>query len=125
MKFSEAMDRLKDGAKITRSAWKSDLYFKIEEGKIKSFQAALRAYTYDDDIMLSDGWMVEGDENTYKFYDIVHFLKNGKKAHLKTWNNMHIYFDRQHNSLIFHSMETTSFIPDFSSFLAEDWIEIQ
>lgn len=82
-------------------------------------------YIYDDDIMVSDGWLVEGKEEEYKFCDIIPFLQSGLKAMLKDWKEMFIFVDRSTRSLVVHSMDQMPFIPDFESFTAIDWIEIE
>lgn len=125
MKFCEAMDKLKQGAKVTRNEWKGSVYFKIVEEGVRSFQPKLMPYIYDDDIMVSDGWLVEGKEEEYKFCDIIPFLQSGLKAMLKDWKEMFIFVDRSTRSLVVHSMDQMPFIPDFESFTAIDWIEIE
>lgn len=81
-------------------------------------------YIYDDDIMVSDGWLLEGKDEEYKFCDIVPFLQLGFKAQLKEWKDMFIFLDKSTKSLVVHSMEQIQFIPDFKSFTEIDWIEI-
>lgn len=124
MKFSEAMGKLKDGSKITRQEWKGSVYFKIEDGLVKSFQPSLNLFVYDDDIMISDGWLILGGHEEYKFCDIILFLQQGYKAKLKEWSKTFIFLDESSRSLVIHSMEHLPFIPDFGSFCATDWIEI-
>ncbi|MCF1193181.1 DUF2829 domain-containing protein [Mangrovimonas sp. AS39] len=124
MKFCEAMEKLKAGSRVTREPWKGGVYFVMVAEDVKSFQPKLSPYIYNEDIMVSDGWMVEGDENEYKFCDIIPFLQQGKHARLKDWNNMYIYLDRQNKMLVVHSMEVLPFVPDFDSFVAQDWIEL-
>jgi len=125
MEFSEAMDKLKEGLKITRNAWKGSVYFRIVEGEVKSFQPKLMPYIYNDDIMISDGWLVEGQEKEYKFSEIILFLQQGFKARLKEWTEMFIFLDKPTKMLLVLSMENLPFIPDFESFTATDWIEIE
>lgn len=124
MKFCEAMEKLKNGAKVTRQPWKEGVYFLIQGDDVKSFQPKLAPYIYNEDIMVSDGWLVDGQSDEYKFCDIIPFLQQGTKAKLKDWNETFIYLDRGTKGLVVHSMDAFPFIPDFDSFVAQDWIEI-
>jgi len=124
MKFCEAMDKLKEGSKITRHPWREGVYFLLKDGDVKSFQPKLSPYIYNEDIMVSDGWFVEGQQEEYEFCRIIPFLQQGLKARLKEWENTYIYFERQSGSLAVHSMDVLPYVPDFASFVAEDWIEV-
>ncbi len=125
MKFSEAMDKLKSGSKVTRHPWKDGVYFMMVNGEVKSFQPKLSPYIYNEDIMVSEGWIIEGKEDEYKFSEIIPFLLQHKKARLKEWKETFIFFDSQTKSLVVHSMDTFPFLPDFESFITQDWIELQ
>ncbi len=126
MKFCEAMEALKEGSKVTRSPWKDGVYFMMNGEDVKSFQPILQPYIYNEDIMISEGWVDVDDEGQeeYKFYEIVHMLFSGKRAKLKDWSDKFIYYDNSTNSLVLKLMDIFPFTPDFSSFLAEDWITI-
>ncbi len=124
MKFSEAMDKLKNGSKVTRQPWKGGVYFIMEEGDVKSMQPKLLPFAYSEDIMISDGWVIVGSKEQYTFCDIVPMLQRGEKAALVTWNNMYIFLDAPNNMLVIHSMDVQPYTPDFSSFTAKDWIEL-
>lgn len=125
MKFCEAMDKLKDGAKVTRHPWKEGVYFMMVEKDVKSFQPKLAPYIYNEDIMVSDGWILEGKENEYKFCDIIPFLQQGVKAKLKDWKEMFIYLDQGSKAMVVHSMDAFPFVPDFESFVAQDWMVLE
>lgn len=124
MKFSEAMEKLKNGSKITRTPWKDDVYFKLEGQDVKSYQPKLSNYVYNEDIMISDGWIVENEEEEMPFYNLIPFLLKGKKAKRTDWKESFIYLDRATKCLVINSMEMFPYIPDFNSFLAEDWMEL-
>jgi hypothetical protein len=124
MKFCDAMDSLKAGAKVTRHPWREGVYFKMVGEDVKSFQPRLINYSYNEDIMVSDGWLVDDLPTEYKFCEIIPLLVNGSKAKLKDWNEMFIFLDRATRLLAVQSMEIFPFIPDFESFVAEDWIEL-
>lgn len=127
VKFSEAMEKLKSGSKVTRGAWGKNVYFMMIGNEVKSVQPKLSHYIYNEDIMVSDGWTVdkEGTEKEYKFCDIIPFLQKGAKAKLKDWEECFIYLDVQSKSLVLHAMESIPFVPNFESFAAQDWIEIE
>ena len=130
MKFDEAMDHLKDGKKVTRELWKETVYFRMVDKSVKSFQPQLTHYVYNEDIMVSDGWIASINGNNkiqkeYKFCDIISLLQQGYKAKLKEWEDMFIYLDKGSNSLILHSMDSFPFLPDFESFTAQDWMTLE
>ena len=125
MKFCEAMDLLKAGSKVTRQPWIDGVYFLMEGEDVKSFQPKLAPYQYNEDIMVSDGWLIVGSEDEYKFCEIIPFLMQGAKAKLKDWKETFIYYAQDIKGLVVHSMEIFPFIPDFDSFVAQDWIEIK
>lgn len=123
MKFCEAMDLLKNGAKVTRSVWKGSLYFLMQGNDVVSYQPRFLDYTYDEDIMVSDGWIIEGSEQEYTFCEIIPFLNDGKKARMKDWKDSFIFYDASSAKLVLHMMDSFPFVPGFDSFMATDWIE--
>jgi hypothetical protein len=125
MKFCEAMDKLKAGAKVTRHPWSQGVYFLMDGNDVKSYQPKLSPYNYNEDIMVSDGWFVDDHEEEMKFCDIIPFLQNGSKAKQRDWKEMFVYLDQSARSLVVHSMDIFPFIPDFDSFTAQDWIEVE
>ncbi|CAB4128187.1 hypothetical protein UFOVP100_15 [uncultured Caudovirales phage] len=124
MNFCEAMVLLKSGSKITRNSWKGDVYFKMVGQDVKSFQPQLNRYYYNEDIMTSTGWMVNNEDGTYTFAEIIPLLLNGYKIKLRDWNEKYIFLDINERYLVLHSMEICAFTPDFDSFIADDWIEL-
>ncbi len=124
MKFCEAMDKLKSGSKVTREPWKEGVYFKMDGADVKSYQPKLMAYIYNEDIMISGGWLVDDNPEEYKFCDIIEMLQKGSKAKLKDWTESFIYLDFATKSLVCHSMDAFPFNPQFSDFMAQDWMEI-
>ena len=123
MKFCEAMDLLKAGKRMTRTVWKGSMYFLQQGEGVTSYQPRFMDYTYDEDIMLSTGWHIDGDENEYNFCEIVPFLTNGAKARMTDWKDAFIYLDKTTGKLTLHMMEGFPFMPGFDSFTATDWIE--
>lgn len=128
MKFCEAMDALKSGSKVTREPWKDGVYFKLEGFDVKSYQPQIMPYGYNEDIMISDGWLImdgktESSESV-PFCEIIPSLLDGKKARLTEWTDMFIYYDYSAKTIIVSLMDVFPFTPDFSSFVAEDWITI-
>lgn len=125
MKFCDAMKILKSGGKVTRKPWKDGVFFMVVDNDVKSYQPKLTHYTYNEDIMVSDGWLVEGEEGQMKFCDIIPFLMDGNRAAMADWKHSYIFLDKQSRSLIVHSMEIFPFNIEFESFVAEDWIELK
>lgn len=125
MKFNEAMELVKTGAKVTRESWKNILYFQMIKDDIKTFQPHISPYIYNEDIMISTGWNIEGEDGEYSFYDTIPYLQKGKKILLKSWNECYVYYEESSASLVLHSMDIFPFIPDFHSFVAQDWIELK
>lgn len=124
MNFSEAMVALQDGKKVTRKPWLGSMYFKLEGKDVKSYQPTMDMYRYNEDIMISDGWEVEGEDGSFKFYDIVSFLQKGKKCKLSDWKDMYIKYDSKGEYLLLHSMAIFPYFPDFNAFLADDWVVV-
>lgn len=125
MKFCDAMEMLKKGSKVTRHLWEEGLYFVMQGDDVKSFQPKLSSYLYNEDIMVSDGWIVDDGKEEMKFCDIIPYIRKGSKARMKDWKESFIYFDQSIKGLVIHSMDCFPFTPDFDSFLAEDWITIE
>jgi len=124
MKFSEAMECLKKGSKVTRKPWKDGVYFFIVGNEVKSFQPRLTVYSYSEDIMVSEGWLVDDGKKEHSFSEIIPLLSLGSTAKLKEWKEMYICYDFTQKALVLHSMDAFPFIPDFDSFSSNDWIEI-
>ncbi len=124
MKFCEAMELLKAGCTVTRERWKGSIYFVLQGNDVKSFRPALTNYVYNEDIMISDGWLVEEDDKQHSFCDIISLLYQGKKAKLADWKDAYIYLDRETKQLVLYSMEMFPFVPEFEAFNADDWIEV-
>lgn len=125
MKFNEAMEALQKGDKVTRRSWVGSVYFQMgEDNNVLSFQPKSIVYTYNEDIMISDGWVVEGVEGEHKFYDIIDYIQQGKRAKLKDWKEAFIYYEQQAKYLVYSSMDVFPYSPDFESFIATDWMTI-
>lgn len=122
MKFSEAMEAMQKGAKVTRLPYIKNIYFLLDGNKVKSFHPEIKVFSYTENIMISDGWIVIGEPGEFKFYDIIPFLQKGMIAKLKEWIDSYIEYDHSNKCLILFAMEEFSYIPDFESFIAEDWI---
>ncbi len=116
------MEKLVSGSKVTRDPWKDGVYFVIEDGDVKSYQPRVSPYLYNEDIMVSDGWIVDDSEQEIRFCDIIEPLRNGSKAKLKGWVYSFIFLDGK--DLYIRTMENIPYHIDFDSFYAEDWIEI-
>ena len=123
MNFCEAMEALKNGAKVTRSVWKGSLYFMMQGDVVLSYQPRFLDYTYDESIMVSDGWFIEGETQPLTFCEIIPFLNDGKRAQMEEWTDSYIFLDKTTGKLVLHMMDSFPFVPEFESFTATDWIE--
>lgn len=126
MKFCEAMELLKAGKKVTRTQWKGSIYFVTDEkGDVKSYQPHLVNYLYNEDIMISDGWLVEDEEQPMNFCDIIPYLQKGKRAKMTDWNDSYIFLDPTTGHLVLFRMDVFDFIPGFEAFTAQDWMTVE
>jgi len=129
MNFSEAMQRLKEGAKVSRPHWNAPRFFKLVDGEPKCFEGSVTFYPYDESIFLSDGWVVDGIQIdgcdvVMPFSDIIPHLQKGAKARMEHWENSYIYADTQTKSILLNTISQVPFREDFESLMANDWIEI-
>lgn len=123
MNFCEAMDLLKAGKRMTRSVWKGSMYFLLQGEAVLSYQPRLLEFVYNENIMISDGWFIEGGTQPLTFCELIPFLKEGKRAQLEEWTDSYIFLDKGTGKLVLHMMESFPFVPAFESFTATDWIE--
>lgn len=124
MNFCEAMIKLESGSKVTRNNWRDGLYFQKNKDHVQSYQPNIEPYLYTENIMISDGWKIQGDENEYKFCEIIPFLQKGAKAKMKNWNEAYIFYDSETKGLVINKMVVFPYFPNFDDFLAQDWVEI-
>lgn len=132
MNFTEAMKALKNGEKVTRKQWVGSVYFKcmnplaeVYPNIIHAYQPKLDIYQYNETIMLSSGWQVEGEDGDFNFCDIIDYLKSGKKAKLQDWNqDSYIKYDNASDALVYFTMEMLPFTPNFEDFTATDWVTV-
>jgi hypothetical protein len=123
MKFSEAMEQLKAGIKVARHIHGQNSYFLMDGDTVRFYEPRLQQFTYDESIMVSDGWIIEDMTGEHYFYDVIPFLLQGFKAKLNSWDNSCIYLDGQ--LLVLSTIECFPYMPCFSDFVAEDWVVIE
>ncbi len=123
MKFSEAMEQLKSGKKVARNILGQNSYFLMDGDIVRFYEPGLQHFTYDESIMVSDGWIIEDMTGEHYFYDVVPFLQQGFKAKMKSWDNSCIYLEGQ--LLILRTIESFPYMPSFSDFIAEDWVVLE
>ena len=87
MNFSDAIDHLKSGEKITRKSWNNKIWFEMSADELLSCQEHFELYQYDESIMISDGWSLLNSETEeeHSFSEIMDYLIRGFKAKLKEW----------------------------------------
>ncbi len=128
MNFKEAMEKLESGCKISRPTW-NKTYLQISNGALLSFEPSLTHFIYDNEIFFSKEWVIINKDDSEiwdnRFTDIVPELQKGLRAKLCDWQNDHfISLDKGTNSLVYHCTIVSSFVPDFASLIAQDWIEL-
>lgn len=124
MNFTDAMELLASGKKVTRNDWRDGLYFVMEDGHVLSFQPVVEHYLYTEDIMVSDGWITEGVTEARKFSEIIPDIKNGSRAWMSDWQpDFYISLDKT-DGLVIHKMSKFDYHPSFDDFNADDWIEV-
>jgi hypothetical protein len=124
MKFNEAMEHLQWGHKVSRSSW-AGMYLIMNDKQIEAYSPRINHYIYNEEIMLSDGWLVEGMDGERKFYDIIDYIAQGATIRLKGWGEKFVFYDKIEHSLVIHSMELNYYKPDFEDFAAKDWMIIE
>jgi len=130
MNFTEAMQQLREGAKVSRRKWTDPTIFKLVDGKVKCFENISQYYVYDESIFLSEGWRIlgleiEGKEVELCFCDLIPHLKSGAKARLSSWEDSYICIDNESKFIVFKSIVECNFREDLESLVAEDWMVIE
>ena len=123
MIFSEAMEQLKAGKKVARHIHGQNSYFIMDGDIVRFCKPRLQHFTYDESIMVSDGWLIQEMTGEHCFYDVIPFLQQGFKAKMASWDNSCIYLDGQ--SLVLSTVECFPYMPSFNDFIAEDWVVVE
>lgn len=124
MTFSEAMELLKSGSKVSRLEWKDSIYFEMQGDIICSWQPVVEHYLYTEDIMISEGWMLDGFTEPQSFCAIIPYLQGGARAWMKNWDDDFFITLDPTSGLVLHKMSLCQFQPTFADFLAIDWVAI-
>lgn len=122
MNFQDAMSALKAGSKVTRSVYHGELYFKVDGDAVRCFQPSLSHFHYDADIMLSTGWEIDNNGESYSFPEVISFLQAGSSARLKAWEDSYIYLDVVEQIIVLSAMNAFPFKPSLADFIAPDWM---
>lgn len=113
MEFSEALDAMKEGAKVKLPSWggywywdseKETIMMHTKDGEELDIRETDRV-TYTLDNILSDEWIIADEENcpelggeaTFSFGDAIKFLKRGMKVARKGWNGKRQYIELAKN----------------------------
>lgn len=122
MEFSEALTELRNGKKIRRSTWNNELsYITIENGEVRGYTKATSSFGWDNNIILSDDWIVEDEEGFKSFPEAINALKQGKKVRLSNWKDQHIELDTQTNQIVLKHFIYGGYSPSFECYTANDW----
>ncbi len=111
MKFSEALEQMKQGKKVKLPSWggfwsfepeTESIFMHTKEGNVIEIRATNRLlYTIEN--ILSDEWEVADESNTpilggcatFSFGEAIKYLKKGFKVARKGWNGKGIYLEMQ------------------------------
>jgi len=127
MKLREAIESLKQGKKVRRRAWESNLFLQIKldaENNLRVMCLRLDSvpFSYDLDIILCDDWMIkDGDNSHLSFDEALIALQNRKKVKLSSWINDYLEMDIFSKEVIMKTLREYNFVPLFSCFQSEDW----
>ncbi len=125
MNLQESMEKLKSGSKVSRKTWGSDIYLMLVDGSVRSYQSALKYYSYTSIELISEGWQVEGiSDKEFSFPEIIPYLFNGRSAKKKEWVMSCIFLDESRTSITYKYMEEVEFTPGLDSLNAVDWFEL-
>jgi hypothetical protein len=133
MNLSEITPHIKEGKKVRRKSWNKDLgsaFLQLKEKdpgvpkELTLFSLATSNYPMDFSIMLSDDWIVicpEDEVPDCSFYDMLDGLRKGSKARLPKWKEQWIEYDSQSKQIVLKHFAESFYMPDLSTFTAEDW----
>lgn len=125
MDFKSAVEAMKNGKKVTRQQWAGSIYFIVKNNHVYSFQPVTEAFRYTEDIMLSEGWLTNGEDTVLSFVDLIPYLMKGFKAWRKDWVQKYIIYSSNDRMLVQKGMQEISYNPSFDAFLANDWKEVE
>lgn len=126
MNFDEALEELKKGNRVYRKVWVPEFthpfFLEMDElGEIKAFQELCREYTYDNTILMSEGWKVLEDDIEVTFIESISYLRQGKTTRFKEWKTQFLRVDQQTNMLLVWDNEESKFSPSYKCLIANDW----
>ncbi len=123
MDFKEAVEKLEEGKKIRRREWKDESLHIFMD---KCYREEYFPFNYTVDIMISQGWIIIGEEDTFCFSDIIKPLMEGNKVKLEEWPNdcfLEVY--KGTKELFMRKISEVDFIPTFECFTSDDWMVME
>jgi hypothetical protein len=127
MKFSEAMQSLRDGKKVSMPGW-SDIYIKgmsDEDGeRIESFNMVVHKFLWDLNTLLEGCWLIGRGDKPSTFEDVIYALRMGATARKTEWVDRFIKLDKDTGEIIQISYAPFPFNPAFRDLLREDWFVV-
>jgi hypothetical protein len=91
---------------------------------VNAYHYILTNYNYSCETIVSEDWNVEGMPDEMSFSEMIPYLMKGHVARRRQWVSSYIFMDTHIKTIVFKSLEETSFVPEFESFIANDWIEL-
>lgn len=127
MKFSEAMQALKDGKKVSLPGWDS-LYIRfvdhVDGCRLVSFNLLADRFEWNLSTLMEDDWLVNGISEHCTFEGVINALRYGKSAKKADWDDKLIRLDQQSGEIIQISYAPFPFNPSFKDLLREDWFVV-
>lgn len=130
MKFSEAMQALKDGKKVSMPGW-GHIYIKIRRddhgGCIGSYNQVIDHFPWNLDTLMEDDWIVSGSQDPCSFEGVIYALRYGKTATKNNadWVGKYIKLDKDSGEVVLVSYEPFPFNPSFKDLLRDDWFVVE
>lgn len=126
MIFKEAIEHIHKGGKVRRKSWPPTFHLACTYTPelpplVRAFRQDTIVFSYDLSIILSDDWIIIGEDDKHvKFEDAIEALKIKKCVRLSTWDkNEYLLIDN--NELVMKKFIEHPYVPTFSCFTADDW----
>jgi hypothetical protein len=123
MKFSDAMQSLKEGKKVSIPGW-GNIYIKQTDGKIDTWNLLADIFSWDLNTMMDGGWIIGGSDKISTFEDVIYALRYGNTARKTEWVDKFIKLDKDTGEIIIISYAPFPFNPTFRDLLREDWFVV-
>lgn len=120
MNFEKAFKDLKAGKRIRRKEWEPLQFMVMEDKKIVTYRGEYSNFYGDVNLMLDEGWYVDGEDKDLNFVEVVEALKIKQKVRNRKWNpDCFIFIDK--DKIAICKPVAYEFMPTYQCFCASDW----